>query len=248
LSGDVLAALGAALAPAGVNLVGVARPSDYDARVPPERSLARLVPEARSVVVLGNGGGAFWRAYRAAVAREPGRAERADPLDAFTREVVTQAIDGLGDGLGVGGRIVFPFEFGTVPVSFMTLAACAGLGTPSLLGVLIHPEWGPWMALRAAWFPPLLLEAPRPADGFDPCPSCVERPCIAACPAGAVSGFGWDVPRCVAHRLSTADDCGLGCHARLACVIGPEHRYPVEALAHHQGTARQRMTTRASDK
>jgi epoxyqueuosine reductase QueG len=241
LSGDVLGALGAAFAPAGMNLVGVASPSDYDARVSPERTLARLVPEAQSVVVIGNGGGAFWNAYRAACAREPARAALADPLDTFTRDVVTRAIGTLG----VGGRIVFPFEFGSVPVSFMTLAACAGLGTPSLLGVLIHPAWGPWMALRAAWFPPLRLVAPRPAEGFDPCPGCVERPCIAACPTGAVSASGWDVPRCVAYRLST-DDCGLGCHARLACVVGPEHRYPVEALAHHQGRARTTMAARAS--
>jgi len=243
LSRDVLGALAAALAPAGVNLVGVARSSDYDARVPAERALAHLVPEAQSVVVIGNGGGAFWASYRAACTREPARTQVTDPLDAFTRETVTRAIGGLG----VGGRIVFPFEFDTVPVSFMTLAACAGLGTPSLLGVLVHPEWGPWMALRAAWFPPLALEAPRPADGFDPCPTCVARPCITACPTGAVGPAGWDVPRCVAYRLAPdGDDCALGCHARLACVVGPEHRYPVEALAHHQGTARRRMAVAES--
>jgi len=237
LSRDVLDALGAALAPAGLNLVGVARPADYDAQVPAERALARLVPEAQSVVVVGNGGGAFWQAFRAACVRAPERARVADPLDAFTREVVTAAVRGLG----VGGRLVFPFEFDTVPVSFMTLAACAGLGAPSLLGVLVHPTWGPWMALRAAWFPPLGLAAPRPAAGFDPCPTCA-RPCIAACPGAALSPAGWDVPRCVAHRLAPhGDDCARGCHARLACVVGPEHRYPADALAHHQGRAYRTM-------
>lgn len=243
MNGDVLDVLGAALAPNGLNLLGVAAPADYDARVPVERSLARLVPDAQSVVVIGNGGGAFWNAYRAACEREAALAHRSDPLDAFTRETVTTVVERLG----VGGRLVFPFEFDSLPVSFMTLAACAGLGTPSLLGVLIHPYWGPWMALRAAWFPPLVLAAPRPAEGFDPCPSCVARPCIAACPAGAVGAAGWDIPTCVAHRLAT-DDCGLGCHARLACVVGPEHRYPVDALAHHQGRARRTMAAHERQK
>ena len=32
----------------------------------------------------------------------------------------------------------------------MHLARAAGLAGPSFLGVVIHPVYGPWMALRAA--------------------------------------------------------------------------------------------------
>ena len=43
--------------------------------------------------------------------------------------------------------------------------------------------------------------APGAAFGFDPCPGCVPRSCISACPVGAVSfSAGWDVPKCLTHR------------------------------------------------
>src|SRR5262249_14794518 len=93
---------------------------------------------------------------------------------------------------------------------------------------------GPWMALRAAILVPFALSAPRPADGFDPCPTCVERPCIQACPVGAVGPGGWDVPRCAEHRIADPEDCGSGCHSRIAGVYGREHRYPPDALAFRQ--------------
>jgi len=107
------------------------------------------------------------------------------------------------------------------------------------VGVLVHPIYGPWMALRAAILVRGRLEAPRPADGFDPCPTCRERSCITACPAGAVGPAGWNVPRCAAHRARPDDPCAMRCHARVACVLGPEHRYPDDALAYHQRRARE---------
>ena len=112
--------------------------------------------------------------------------------------------------------------------------------------MLVHPEYGPWIALRAAIVVPEVVTASRPADDFDPCPTCVERPCIAACPVGAVGPQGWDVPRCVAHRLADASHCADGCTARIACVYGRPHHPPPEALAFHQAAARRTMLVHAS--
>jgi hypothetical protein len=54
------------------------------------------------------------------------------------------------------------------------------------------------------------------------------------------------VPRCAGHRLSgVGDGCDAGCHARIACVLAPEHRYPPEALAFHQTAARAAMAARS---
>jgi hypothetical protein len=225
-----------AVAPFGLNLVGVASVTSYDAQVAPERRLAPRLEGAESVIVVGNGGGAFWGAYRRACAAEPTRATRADPLDGFTREVVEAACAPLSDPQAM--RILFPFGFEGM-VSFTRLAVLAGLGSPSLLGVLVHPMYGPWIALRAAILVRERLEAPRPADGFDPCPTCRDRPCITACPAGAVDAAGWSVPRCAGYRARSDDPCATRCHARVACVLGPEHRYPDEALAYHQSRARE---------
>jgi hypothetical protein len=224
-----------AVAPFGLNLVGVASVASHDAQVASERRLGPRLEGAESVIVIGNGGGAFWEAYRRACAADPTLATRADPLDDFTREVVEAACAPLGDPQAM--RILFPFGFdGTV--SFTRLAVLAGLGRPSLVGVLVHPFYGPWIALRAALLVRGRLQAPRPADGFDPCPTCRERTCITACPAGAVDAAGWSLPRCAGHRARPDDPCAARCHARVACVLGPEHRYPDDALAHHQGRAR----------
>jgi hypothetical protein len=231
----LMCALTPALARVGLNLVGAAAPDAYDARVPAQYALRNLAPEARGVVVIGHGGGAFWSAYRAFCARNPGHEATADPVDGFTRAIVEAVARPI---VGQAARFLYPFRFPDDPVSFMTLAECAGLGRRSLVGVLVHPTFGPWIALRAAIVLPAVVRAPRPADGFDPCPTCVERPCIAACPGGAVSERGWDVPRCGDHRARADDPCAPRCHARVACVIGREHRYPDDALVHHQTHAR----------
>jgi epoxyqueuosine reductase len=154
-------------------------------------------------------------------------------VDRFTAVAVAAA---LRPCLDPAARIVHPF--GPERVSFMRLARAAGLGVPSRLGVLIHPVFGPWIAFRAAVLVPEVVSAPRPADQFDPCPGCAQPACMAACPGRAVGPGGWDVGACAATRADADDPCAGGCHARLACVVGPEHRYPEAALEHHQAHAR----------
>ena len=233
------------LAPQGLNLIGTTDVARYDAAVPARCAVGTRVPDARTVVVIGNGGAAFWEAFRRHRGREPLATAPPDPLDAFTRSVVLEAVGAPDLDLGGPPRVSFPFEDAPLALSFAHLAECAGLGSRSLLGVLVHPEFGPWMALRAALLLPFALPAPRPADGFDPCPRCVTRPCMTACPAGAIGPRGWDVAGCAAHRLSGAGDgCDAGCHARIACVLAPEHRHPPEALAFHQAAARTAMAAR----
>lgn len=227
-----LDALTAALASHGLNLVGTTTVEAHDAGLAEERKLVRWAPRARSAVVIGNGGGAFWDAYAAHRRSAP---PPEHPLDAYTRELLTRLIAPF---VPSSARIVFPFDHPAVPLSFQRLALLAGLGGPSRLGVLVHPEFGPWIALRAAVLLEEAVAIPPAAAGFDPCPTCVERSCMPACPAAAVSDAGWDVVRCAGERARPDDACARGCHARLECVLGRSHRYPVAALVHHQGYAR----------
>lgn len=237
-SDSLCAELGAALARFGLNLVGAAAPASYDALVPETHRIASGA-RAASVIVLGNGGGAFWTAYRRRLRAHPDLETQAHPLDEFTRAIMEAEVLPFVAHAGVRATLRLPFDSVQPPLSFVHLAEAAGLGRRSLLGVLIHPEFGPWIALRGALLIDRSVDAPRPAAAFDPCPSCVERPCIAACPAGAVTTTsGWDVERCVEHRLADEAACAQGCHARVACVYGRAHRYPDAALAYHQGRAR----------
>jgi epoxyqueuosine reductase len=198
--------------------------------------VAPLLPRAKTLVVIGNGGGAFWGHFRAYCQKHPGHPHsREHPLDEYTVEIIERTLTPILRRAGAAYRCLYPFRFRTEPVSFMHLARASSLAGPSILGVVIHPTYGPWMALRAAILLDQELHAPPAAPGFDPCPACAERPCITSCPAGAVSaGQGWDIPACVRHRLKAAADCVDYCHARYECVYGREYRYPLDELRYHQ--------------
>jgi epoxyqueuosine reductase QueG len=226
----------AALAPYGLNLVGTAPVSAYEALVPAPYHVASLLPEARTVVVIGNGGGAFWTEFRQYCDAHPQFfSERAHPLDDYTTTVMETALLPILEASGAVYRMVYPFRFASEPVSFVHLAQAAGLAGPSILGVMIHPIYGPWFALRAAVLIDRELTAAQPAAGFNPCPTCTQRSCIVACPASAVSvETGWDIPSCVQHRVRVVSDCVDRCHARYQCVYGREYRYPVDELWYHQ--------------
>jgi len=227
------ARIAAIVRPFGLNLVGIGSVSDYDALVPAAFRLGNQDPSAKSAIVLGHGGSAFWYSYQAHVAAHPEHVQRADPLDDFTVGLMRTAIVPRLRAIGLHGRVRFPFGTDEPRVSFVHLAEAAGLGCRSVLGVLIHPEFGPWIAFRGALLVADVLTAPRPAARFDPCGSCTTRPCIAVCPAAAVDRDGWNTRRCIDHRVGHTEDCQSQCDARVACVYGRAHIYPPAALDHH---------------
>ena len=49
------------------------------------------------------------------------------------------------------------------------------------------------------------------------------------------------MPKCLTHRVEAEPDCAGRCHARVGCVLGPEHRYPDDELAYHQMRALRAM-------
>jgi epoxyqueuosine reductase len=233
---DLLQDIGAALAPHGLNLVGTTTIAAYETLVPSQYHVVSLLPQAKTLVVIGNGGGEFWAGFQAYCHARPGYLqEHEHPLDDYTVETIENALALCLQRSGAVYRYLYPFRFWIEPVSFMHLARAAGLAGPSILGVVIHPEYGPWLALRAALLIDQDLYAPPIAPGFDPCPTCRERACMAVCPASAVSAEkGWDIPACVRHRLRSPGDCTNRCHARYDCVYGRAHRYPPDELQYHQ--------------
>ena len=228
----------AALTPVGLNLIGTTPRADYEALVPAQYHIKPHFPETETVVVIGNGGGEFWNHFREYAEARPGYLQqREHPLDDYTVEVIGARLTPLLDTARAQYRIIYPFQFFSgLTVSFMHLAQAARLSVPSILGVQIHPRYGPWIAWRAAVLVNHVFPAlSAPAQGFDPCSTCVERPCIAACPTQAVSAAqGWDLRACTQHRLRVPTDCAERCHARYTCVYGREHRYPKDELAYHQ--------------
>lgn len=248
---ELLGAIHAAAARHGLNLVAAIPADRYDRAVTPAMRTAAFEsatpssgtpatasPSPRSIIVIGNGGGDFWRAFSAFADRNPEWRDRANPLDDFTREIIEREVVPVVREAGSRCVWVYPFMHAGPTLNFIELAKLAGLGGPSIIGVVLNPVYGPWIAFRAALIVDVDLDLPGEAVGFDPCPGCMSRSCIAACPGAAVSfPAGWDIPKCLTHRVEVEADCAPRCHARVRCVIGPEHRYPDAELEYHQRRA-----------
>ena len=226
-----------ALAAAGLNVAAVLAPREYDALVPESWQSRHLLPHAASVIVIGSGGADFYWAARKA---RPGSEH---PVDEYCEELVTRAADRL-EAAGFATRAAFYWERRTPNdcesgefADFVALARAAGLGAPSRLGLLLHPRYGPWFAIRA-----LLLSERPPAEGarekiafanrFDPCPNC-SAPCVAACPGNAVGRSEEFAGERCAQTRHEVPGCATRCDARMACPEGADYRYDAEALSHH---------------
>jgi epoxyqueuosine reductase len=238
----ILHAIQSSAASSGLNLVAATSADRYDAAVKPEYRAATIAPATKSVIVIGNGGGAFWKAFKRHTDEHSGWTARDNPLDDFTRFVIEREVAPAITQRGIAHTIIYPFISNGPTLNFMEAGKAAGLSGPSILGVVVHPVYGPWIAFRAAILSSESIDAPGEAYRFDPCPSCIPRTCITACPVEAVSApNGWDIPKCLTHRVEVEPDCASRCHARAGCVLGPEHRYPDDELAYHQMRALRAM-------
>jgi hypothetical protein len=229
------AALTAALGARGLDVWWPLDAAAFDAAgapVAPALTLAALLPGARGALVVGAG-----RAFFDAFARARAAHDTApNPLDRYTRSVVSEAARAALEPLGVAHVEHFPFvgeSAAGVVIPFQRLGRAVGLAASSPLGLQIHPTYGAWWAYRALVV--VDTELPRPEPLSDGCAGC-PAPCVDACPASAVQRAGFSVPACHARRLE-AQPCRLSCAARLACIRGPEHRYSDAQLAFHMAAS-----------
>lgn len=182
---------------------------------------------ADTLVLVGPVGGSFWPSF----ARSPEFGDgRPHPLDRWSQRVISAVAEDCG------ARALFPFE--TPPLPFLRWAQKAEPSlAPSPLGLLIHPRHGLWHSYRGALCFAERLDLPEPLSEPSPCESCLERPCLSACPVSAFDGTRYDMEGCVSHLATPAgDSCfAVSCQARRACPVGAEHRYGPEQARFHMG-------------
>lgn len=229
------------LAARGFNLVGVTDARRFDAGAPAGHRLAAILPGARSAVIIASGGRAVWEAATRAGSTGPGwplpSPGDPDPIDTLTRKTVSEEAARFAAAFPEARlRILYPFGERAATVSFARLAEEAGLGTAdTVLRLLLHPRYGPWVSLRACLLTDLELPAGGRLESFRPCDGC-PRPCLVACPAGVITAGGWDHTACFTYRRA-GPNCLDGCAPRLACPVGAEHRYGPAEMRHRQLTA-----------
>ena len=189
--------------------------------LPPVPDVTDGVP-CRTVIVIGNIGGAMWPAFRS------GETAGADPLDRWTRERLRPIADRLG------ASFLHPSDEPFQP--FQRWAQRADDVWPSPIGLLIHPTHGLWHAYRGAFlFGHEVAGLPPTGRRSSPCLTCVDRPCLTTCPVDAFTPDGYDSDSCADHvRSSDTPDClADGCAARCACPVGVEFRYGPDQMRFH---------------
>lgn len=193
----------------------------FIAGVAPLRPEDGLPARFRSVALLAPDEPGFWRVFSGSPDMRDGRIH---PLDRWSRRVIGRIACGLGT------KAVFPFG-GPPWRPFTAWARRSGRAWPSPVGLLVHDTAGLWISFRGAV---LLEEEAAPAASRRPCDSCADRPCLSACPAGALGSENYDVAACHAV-LDSAEGRScltIGCGVRHACPVGSGRRGPEQSAFH----------------
>ncbi|WP_299612580.1 ferredoxin [uncultured Tateyamaria sp.] len=136
-----------------------------------------------------------------------------DPIDRWSKRV-------LGDvAQALGAVAVFPSD-GPPYAPFIAWALATGRFWQSPTGMMIHDTAGLMISIRGA------IEFSDPIEsvpaGTNPCDRCDDRPCVTACPVGALSADApYDVPACKAYLdMPAGVQCMTwGCHVRRVCPV-----------------------------
>lgn len=176
----------------------------------------------QTLLLIGPGAG-FWPYFT----KSPEWADGADnPIDRWSSRILG------GIAAAHGGAALFPFG-GPPYHPFYQWAMRSGQAWASPVALLVHATQGLFVSYRGALLLPEAL--PLPAPAAPPCNTCA-KPCLAACPAAALTKKGYDVPRCHDH-LNTPQgrDCmERGCAVRRACPVGAELRSTAQSAYHMQ--------------
>lgn len=175
-----------------------------------------------NLVLLGPKEPGFWQAFTASPEWNDGQD---DPIDRWSSRVIGV----LAAELNATAR--FPFEDPLPP--FLTWAMNANSSWQSPVGMMIQAEAGLMISYRGALqFPETITDVPEVQNPCTPC----SKPCVSACPVGALTPEGYDVPACHAYMRSTEGaDCNNGCLVRRACPVSQSYGRDPKQSAYHMG-------------
>lgn len=181
--------------------------------------------DAKTVVMIGNAGTDLWPIFSRDAPESP------HPLDTWVRACMAPIAETFGADL------VMPSD-GPPYHPFQRWAMRSDPVHRSPLGLLIHPEFGLWHAYRAALLLRRRIDLPPRPDTPSPCASCIDRPCLTACPVEAFTTDGFLAADCRTHVAgATGAPCRAGgCRSRLACPIGRPYAYDPAQQAFHMAS------------
>lgn len=164
----------------------------------------------------------FWQTF---IASPEYSDSKPDPMDRWSERVIGSL------GRDSGGTPVFPFG-GPPYHPFIQWALDSGGFHMAPVPLLIHETRGVFSSFRGAiHYPDRRVLS---STGPNPCDICVEKPCLSACPVGALGNSGYDVPACHAYLDRDAGQACLenGCAVRRACPVGQDRRQSGQSAFH----------------
>ncbi len=179
---------------------------------------------AKPALLLGDVGGSQWDCFARSGYMEDWQP---DPLDRWTKASVSPV------ALAVDSIALYPFGEKVWPFQQWAKEAMGVSSSP--LGLLIHPVYGLWMALRAALVFDEAFDLPATQRQAPPCSSCADKPCLTSCPVNAFAGDVYHADLCRKYvRSAEGEECrDSGCLARRACPVGREYEYSPNQQAFH---------------
>lgn len=177
----------------------------------------------QAVVLLAPQDDVFWPMFTASAEYLDGAP---DPLDRWSRREIG------GIACALGAKAVFPFS-GPPWRPFIGWAKRTGRIHASPVGLLVEAEAGLFVSLRGALAFKTLIDLPAPSAS--PCETCAEKPCLTACPVGALDQGSYDTEAC-REFLDSAPGrpCrDTGCAVRRACPLSRSWPRPPAQSAFH---------------
>ncbi len=175
----------------------------------------------RTLLLIGPAEPGFWPHLTA----QPEWDGQPDPVDRWSRRVIGRLACDLG------AKALFPFG-GPPYHPFYAWALRSGQVWDSPVRLLVHARQGLMVSFRGALALKEAIDLPPLANR--PCETC-PAPCLTACPAGALTGTGYDLPAC--HGFldqPEGQDCmTAGCQVRRACPLSQSYARLPEQSAYH---------------
>ena len=188
------------------------------------------VVEEEQIVLIGPSS-EFWMIFQESEEFQDGDP---DPIDRWSLRVI-------GDlATHFDAEALFPFG-GSPYAPFLSWALKSGRAWNSPVGMLVHDTLGLMISYRGAL---RFKQMPKiePGQSENPCDTCIDRPCMTACPVNAITAEDYDTDACASHlRQNPEEGCMNGCFVRLACPYSAgAERNPAQSRFHMEAFLRAR--------
>jgi len=172
---------------------------------------------SRLGLLIGNSR-ALWPVFLDALREDPTLLQARNPIETYVMRVVDAGLRGLT----IRCCARWAHSIGRDMVAMQRLAEISGLAALAPANLSVHPDFGPWIALRAVVVLDLPgpLERPRTRLACDAC----ERGCL---PAFRRARRGW------LGSANSENGWRLWLAVRDGCPLGREHRYGDDQIAYH---------------